>query len=86
MEESEAAVVNEIGRARARGERRRPLVWCEGCGAQVQMLTAFDAAVLAGVSSYTVYRWAEQGAVHFGVTAEGALLVCPHTLPQRQEK
>lgn len=47
------------------------------------MLTAFDAAVAAGVSSYTIYRWAEQGAVHFGVTAKGVLLVCPHSLAQR---
>ena len=73
------------GQTRAGEGRGRPPVWCQGCGAQVRMLTAFDAAVAAGVSSYTIYRWAEGGAVHYGVTARGVLLVCPNSLARRGE-
>ena len=85
MKEGEATTVCGTGRASDRDGRGRTPTWCEGCGAQVRMLTAFDAAVRVGVSSYTIYRWAEKGAVHSGVTAEGVLLVCPHSILRRQE-
>jgi len=51
----------------------------------VRMLTGFAAAFLAGVSSYTIYRWAEEGAVHFSVTPRSVLIVCPRSLPRSQE-
>lgn len=55
--------------------------WCPSCGAEVEMITAFEAAGLAGVSSYTIYRWAEEGRIHSDATPEGALLVCLNSLP-----
>jgi predicted site-specific integrase-resolvase len=44
------------------------------------MLTAFEAAATAGVSSHTIYRWAEAGEIHSRVTPEGVLFVCPNSL------
>jgi hypothetical protein len=54
--------------------------WCPSCNAEVEMVTAFEAARLGGVSSYTIYRWAEDGDIHSGVTPEGVLLVCLKSL------
>ena len=59
---------------------------CAECGAHVRVLTAFDAAVLVDVSSYTIYRWAEAGAIHYSTTPEGVLMVCSRSLPRRREQ
>jgi hypothetical protein len=55
--------------------------WCPSCGAETEMITAFEAAGLAGVSSHTIYRWAEECRIHSEVTPEGVLLVCLYSLP-----
>jgi len=44
------------------------------------MVTADEAANLAGVTTRTVYRRIEQGKVHFMETAEGRVLVCVNSL------
>jgi len=54
--------------------------WCPSCGAEVEMITAFEAAMLAGVTSYTIYGWAECGEIHSAATPEGVLLVCLNSL------
>jgi hypothetical protein len=56
------------------GERA---AWCASCNAEIQMITAFEAARLAGVSSYTIFDWAETGKVHHFTTPKGVLLICP---------
>ena len=56
--------------------------WCEGCAAKVEMITAFEAAQLAGVSAYTICSKAEQGQVHSTFTSEGLLLLCLNSLPR----
>lgn len=66
----------------AGGVRRTLSVWCDACGDEVEMVTAFDAAVRADVSSYTIYRWAETGVIHFHVTPKGVLFVCLRSLPR----
>jgi len=43
-------------------------------------VTADEAANLAGVTARTVYRWVEQGKVHFTETAAGKVLVCVNSL------
>jgi hypothetical protein len=64
-------------------QRRSPVrVWCEGCGQQTQMITAEAAAVVAGVSRRTIYRWAETEKLHFTETSDGLLLVCLNSLPK----
>jgi hypothetical protein len=54
--------------------------WCESCAAEVEMITAFEAARLAGMSSYTIFARAEAGEIHSTVTAEGVLLLCIESL------
>lgn len=65
--------------------RRRTLrlapVWCEGCGAEVEMVPPDVAAAVSEVSARAVYGWVERGRVHFTETPDGALLVCLNSLP-----
>lgn len=56
------------------------LAWCPGCGADAVMLTAEESALLARVSTRTIYRWADLGYVHFAETPDGLLLVCREAL------
>lgn len=55
---------------------RVALCWCVGCAAQVEMVTVDEAAVLLGVTSRTVFRWAEASQLHSIETANGRLLIC----------
>lgn len=41
-----------------------------------RMLTAQEAALCAGVSQRTVYRWVEDGRIHFTETPDGSVFVC----------
>lgn len=51
-------------------------ILCHVCGATSEMLTAREAAVKAGVTERTVYRWVEDGRVHFAENERGDLLIC----------
>lgn len=54
--------------------------WCRACGEKVQMLTPDQAAVIANVSSRTIYRRVEAGEMHYNETADGRLLICPNSI------
>jgi hypothetical protein len=54
--------------------------WCEGCLAEVRMITPYEAATLADVSSRTIYRWIEEAKLHFSEEPGGSLLVCADSL------
>ncbi len=58
-----------------RPEPESPNVLCEACLGKSRMLTPHEAAGQAGVSQRTVFRWIDEGAVHFAETTEG-LFVC----------
>ena len=58
----------------------RATQWCERCGAEVEMITAFEAAQLARVSSHTIFLRAEEGVIHSAITPEGVLLLCLNSL------
>lgn len=65
------------GRGPARAAQTEPpLVWCEACHAEVQIITVFEAAAQLGVSSRTIYEWAEDGKLHSTRTQRGVLLIC----------
>lgn len=66
--------------ARRHGKRRE-LQWCLSCDEGVDMLTTDQSAIVARVSSLTIFRWAETGRVHGTETPEGLLLICPNSLP-----
>ncbi len=59
---------------RPAAERRE--IPCYACLDGSGMLTPEDAAARAGVSQRTVYRWIEDGRVHFAETDDGHLFVC----------
>jgi hypothetical protein len=54
--------------------------WCNQCQADVVMITVFDAARLAGVSSYTIHSEVASGDIHGFTTPEGISLVCLNSL------
>jgi len=58
------------------------LSWCPGCTGDATMIAPDVAANLCAVSTLTVYRWVESGAVHFTEIPEGRLFVCLNSLPQ----
>jgi predicted site-specific integrase-resolvase len=56
-------------------------LFCASCPAPTPLIAPDEAAVLAGVSTRTIYRWAEAEQLHYSETPEGRLLVCPNSLP-----
>jgi hypothetical protein len=58
-----------------RGTRHR-LAWCEECGKQARMMTADEAAILAGVSPRAIYRRIEARELHFVETSNGLVFIC----------
>jgi hypothetical protein len=75
--------------------RQRKIGWCAGCSRHVEMLGVDAAALAAHVSSRTIFRWADSGAVHSSETREGLLLICAadldgliqcHSLESRRSK
>lgn len=56
--------------------------WCSGCSADAEMITPADAGLVNGVSARTIYRWVEEGTVHFAETADGLLLICQQSLAE----
>ena len=55
---------------------------CDCCAEHVDMITTDHAAIVARVTSRTIFKWAESGMVHSAETAEGLLLICPNSLPR----
>jgi excisionase family DNA binding protein len=53
---------------------------CADCGGEVLMVTPEEAALAVGVSARTIYRWVEEGKIHFRENAAGALVVCPRSI------
>jgi len=54
--------------------------WCGECQAEVQVITPDEAALIANVSSRTIYRWIEEAKIHFTEDV-GILLICAASLP-----
>lgn len=63
-----------------RSARRIARIWCAECGETTPVLTPEEAASVSGVATGTIYRWAEEGQVHFTSPPEGALLICLSSL------
>jgi hypothetical protein len=54
--------------------------WCAGCAQPVTMVTAEEAAAVAGVTRRTIYALVEAEKVHFAETPDGLLLICLNSL------
>lgn len=58
-----------------------PIVMCNECtDPQAAMLAPEAAAVVAGVTLRTLFRWVEAGKVHFLEQADGTMLICSGSL------
>lgn len=64
-----------------RKPRQPQLSFCSACGTEAQMLEPVEAARLARVSLRTIYRWVEDGRLHFTETADEGLIICLNSLP-----
>jgi excisionase family DNA binding protein len=53
---------------------------CDRCTEPSGMITPDEAAALCEVSTRTIYRWLESGAIHFSETASEGLLICLSSL------
>jgi hypothetical protein len=53
--------------------------WCTSCAHPVEMLKIDDAALLAHVSSLTIFRWAIAGELHWVENQDGLLFICPNS-------
>ncbi len=56
--------------------------FCEGCARPVTMVTAEEAAAIAGVTRRAIYRWVEAHTVHFAEMPDGGLLICLKSLTE----
>ena len=59
--------------------RSRRSEWCSSCSRPVEMLSIDDAALLAHVSSLTIFRWAIARELHSLENPDGLLLICPNS-------
>ena len=53
---------------------------CDRCTEPSGLITPDEAAALFDVSTRTIYRWLETGAIHFSETATEGLLICLSSL------
>ena len=65
---------------RAAGRAAR--AWCDGCAAEVEMITPERAALLAAANTRAIYRWVEAALLHFAETPEGSLTLCQNSLAE----
>ncbi len=53
---------------------------CEICGDEARMITTEQAAALSRRSHRQIFRWIEDGSLHFVELADGSAMVCGRTL------
>jgi len=53
---------------------------CPSCQCEVSMLPVEAAAKASGVPARRLYRWIEQGRVHYRELSDGTVLVCEKSL------
>ena len=54
--------------------------WCDPCAAEVVLIAPDLAAALSRQSTRTIYRWVEQGRLHYRDEPIGSGLVCLNSL------
>lgn len=59
---------------------------CAGCGAGGQMVSAEKAAAICQCSRRLIYRWIEEGSLHYCELPDGTVLVCGVTLAAKLEQ
>ena len=64
----------------ARRTTKRTLSYCPICAHESEFVTPEEAGAIASVSPRTIYRWLENGKLHFIETPGGELLLCAESL------
>jgi hypothetical protein len=80
----EVTVEREWARATVTGSATQPArveAPCEICGCRMLMVSPTTAAVMAGVTIRTIYRWVDEERVHFFESATGDLYLCAQSIP-----
>ena len=75
VENHETVVIRSSGRLNR--------VLCPECMESVALVSLDQAVMLSGVSSRAVYRWIEEGRIHFVEMPARGALICPATLLKR---
>ena len=66
----------------AREIRKRRFSFCPICERDSEFGTPEEAAAVASVTSRTIYRWLENGNVHFIETPDELLRICMNSISQ----
>lgn len=64
----------------------RTSLCCNCCATTLPMLTVDVAARTAGTTPLMIFKLAEAGRLHFAVTPEGRLVICPNSLASARAK
>jgi hypothetical protein len=59
---------------------------CVICGEEVKMIAAEVAAAVCKCSRRKIYRWIEEGDLHFFELSDGEVLVCGRSLSQKMDE
>jgi hypothetical protein len=59
---------------------------CRICGENVNMIAAEKAATNCHCSRRKIYRWIEEGDLHFFETPDGEVLVCGRSLSRKMDE
>ena len=62
------------------------LAGCRICGEDVKMIAAEKAATICHCSRRKIYRWIEEGNLHFFETPDGEVLVCGRSLSRKMDQ
>src|SRR5215510_11568636 len=62
------------------------LVACRIYGEDVKMIAAEKAAIICHCSRRKIYRWIEEGHLHFFETPDGEVLVCGRSLSRKMDE
>ena len=62
------------------------LAACRICGEDVKMIAAEKAATVCHCSRRKIYRWIEEGDLHFFETPDGDVLVCGRSLSRKMDE
>jgi hypothetical protein len=56
------------------------LILCPECAVPVVMISPEQPAALACTNVRVIYRWVDEGRVHYAEPAEASLMVCPRSV------
>lgn len=82
----ETALLAQVSAPAMTANPTAPLDQCPECEAKGRMITAEKAATVCQCSRRLIYRWIEEGALHFREMPDGAVLVCGVTLSAKLEQ